>query len=95
MSLVADIRITGSLFPSAPRGYGQATADSLHDEALDGTRAESLLTVEQSAEILHVSRDRVYYLIRSGHLRSLKLGKLRRISPVWSAEFIEEAETGM
>ena len=49
---------------------------------------QELLTVEEAAEILHVGRDKVYYLIRTGQLRSVKIGKLRRISREWIAEFI-------
>ena len=30
--------------------------------------------------MLHVGRDKVYYLLRTGQLRSLKIGKLRRIT---------------
>ena len=38
--------------------------------------------------MLHVGRDKVYYLIRTGQLRSLKIGKLRRITEQQLAEFI-------
>ena len=37
-------------------------------------------TVEQVAEMLHVGRDKVYYLLRTGQLRSIKIVKLRRIT---------------
>jgi excisionase family DNA binding protein len=49
-------------------------------------------TVEQVAEILHISRDRVYFLLRTRQLRSLKIGKLRRITDEQLAEFIASAE---
>ena len=45
-------------------------------------------TVEQVADMLHISRDKVYYLLRSGQLRSIKIGKLRRITDQHLAEFI-------
>jgi excisionase family DNA binding protein len=38
--------------------------------------------------MLHVSRDKVYYLLRTGQLRSLKIGKLRRITEQQLADFI-------
>ena len=38
--------------------------------------------------MLHVGRDKVYYLLRTGQLRSLKIGKLRRITEQQLAEFI-------
>ncbi len=49
-------------------------------------------TVEQVAEILHVGRDKVYYLLRTGQLRSIKIGKLRRITSQHLAEFIASLE---
>ncbi len=49
-------------------------------------------TVEQVAEILHVGRDKVYYLIRTGQLRSIKIGKLRRITNEHLAEFVASLE---
>ena len=45
-------------------------------------------TVEQVAEMLHIGRDKVYYLLRTGQLRSIKIGKLRRITDRQLAEFI-------
>lgn len=49
-------------------------------------------TVEQVAEMLHVGRDKVYYLLRTGQLRSIKIGKLRRITSQHLAEFIASLE---
>jgi len=49
-------------------------------------------TVEQVARILHVGRDKVYYLLRTGQLRSIKIGKLRRITNQHIAEFVEALE---
>ena len=45
-------------------------------------------TVEQVAELLHVGRDKVFCLIRTGQLRSIKIGKLRRITDRHLAEFL-------
>ena len=94
VTLVADIRITGNLIPLIARDDAQTAAGSASSGSPGGARVEELLTVEQTAEILHVSRDRVYYLIRSGRLRSIKIGKLRRISRGWIAEFIEQGASG-
>lgn len=49
-------------------------------------------TVEQVAEILHIGRDKVYFLIRTGQLRSIKIGKLRRITDRHLAEFVASVE---
>ena len=45
-------------------------------------------TVEQVAKMLHISRDKVYYLLRTGQLRSIKIGKFRRITDQQLADFI-------
>jgi excisionase family DNA binding protein len=49
-------------------------------------------TVEQVAEMLHIGRDKVYYLLRTGQLRSIKIGKLRRITEDHLAEFVASVE---
>jgi excisionase family DNA binding protein len=49
-------------------------------------------TVEQVAEMLHIGRDKVYYLVRTRQLRSIKIGKLRRITDRHVAEFIASLE---
>jgi excisionase family DNA binding protein len=49
-------------------------------------------TVEQVAEMLNVGRDKVFYLIRTGQLRSIKIGKLRRITDQHIAEFVASLE---
>jgi excisionase family DNA binding protein len=49
-------------------------------------------TVEQVAEMLHIGRDKVYYLLRTGQLRSIKIGKSRRITDRHVAQFIAERE---
>jgi excisionase family DNA binding protein len=49
-------------------------------------------TVEQVAEVLQIGRDKVYGLLRTGQLRSLKIGKLRRITDEQLAEFIASHE---
>jgi excisionase family DNA binding protein len=49
-------------------------------------------TVEEVAEILHVGRDKVYQLLRTGQLRSIKIGKLRRITEQHLAELVTSLE---
>jgi excisionase family DNA binding protein len=51
-------------------------------------------TVEQVAKLLNVGRDKVYYLLRTRQLRSIKIGKLRRITDAQLAEFIASLEAG-
>lgn len=50
-------------------------------------------TVEQVAKLLNIGRDKVYYLLRTKQLRSIKIGKLRRITDDQLAEFIASLET--
>ena len=51
-------------------------------------------TVEQVAKMLHIGRDKVYALLRTGQLRSIKIGKSRRITQQHLAEFIATLENG-
>jgi excisionase family DNA binding protein len=51
-------------------------------------------TVEEVAEMLHVGRDKIYFLIRTGQLRSLKIGELRRITGEQLADFIASLADG-
>lgn len=50
-------------------------------------------TVEQVAEMLQIGRDKVYALIRTKKLRSLKIGKSRRITADQLSEFVKSMET--
>jgi excisionase family DNA binding protein len=43
------------------------------------TQAERLYTVDQAAKILGCGRGKIYALFRESELRSVKIGKLRRI----------------
>jgi excisionase family DNA binding protein len=49
-------------------------------------------TVEQVAEMLSIGRDKVYFLLRTGQLKSIKIGKLRRITDRHLADFISTLE---
>jgi excisionase family DNA binding protein len=51
-----------------------------------------LLTPEEVAKALRVGRSKVYELIRSGSLRSVKIGGSRRISATALAEFVTSLE---
>jgi len=63
--------------------------------ALDGpgqgtnpTKPETLHRAEDVAELWHVSRTKIFELIRTGQLRSLRIGGSRRISESAMAEYI-------
>jgi excisionase family DNA binding protein len=49
-------------------------------------------TVEQVTKMLNISRDKVYYLLRTRQLRSIKIGKSRRITDRHLAAFVAALE---
>ena len=57
-----------------------------------GDRSLQAYTVEQVAKMLNIGRDKVYYLLRTHQLRSIKIGKSRRITEEQLAEFIASRE---
>lgn len=58
-----------------------ASADS------SGTAPRDLLTVEAAAARLSISRTRMYALIRTGDVTSVRIGRLRRIPTTELAAF--------
>lgn len=53
------------------------------------TTTPALLTIQQAAEALGLSNAHTYGYVLSGELRSIKLGKARRVPVAAIAEFIE------
>lgn len=53
-----------------------------------------LLTVEQAADYLAVSRARTYELLASGVLESVKIGRSRRVPVFALREYVERLRTG-
>jgi excisionase family DNA binding protein len=51
-----------------------------------------LLTPEEAAKALRVGRSKVYDLMRSGMLRSVKIGGSRRVSATALKEFVAALE---
>ncbi|OLT31889.1 hypothetical protein BJF79_08850 [Actinomadura sp. CNU-125] len=49
-------------------------------------------TVEQVADLLQIGRDKIYELIRTGRLRSVKIGRLRRITERQLDDFVTSLE---
>lgn len=53
--------------------------DAARSQAITDPGDRLLLRVEESAAVLNISRARLFELIGSGQIRSLKLGRSRRI----------------
>lgn len=68
------------------------TRSGNHAPPNGGAAGLQAFTVEQVAEMLNIGRDKVYSLLRTGQLRSIKIGKLRRITDQHLAEFIASLE---
>jgi excisionase family DNA binding protein len=51
-----------------------------------------LLTPETAAEVLSVGRTKVYQLMATGVLRSVRIGKCRRIPMAAVVELVEQLE---
>jgi excisionase family DNA binding protein len=58
----------------------------------NGSLSALLFRPEDAAEVLGIGRTKVYELIRSGALRSVKIGGLRRVSAAALAEFVAHLE---
>ncbi|WP_243773256.1 helix-turn-helix domain-containing protein [Actinomadura barringtoniae] len=77
---------------SPPRGERDAPTRPEHDSGGKEVNVQAY-TVEQVAETLQIGRDKVYFLLRTGQLHSIKIGKLRRITDRHLAEFIASLES--
>lgn len=53
-----------------------------------------LFSCEEVARLLHVGRGKVYDLLRTGELRSIKVGGCRRVSAKALADFVGRLEVG-
>ncbi|MEU9019350.1 helix-turn-helix domain-containing protein [Actinomadura sp. NPDC048394] len=69
-----------------------AQAERLAAEEIPGDEKIQVYTVKQVAETLQIGRDKVFMLIRTGRLRSIKIGRLRRITARQLADFIASLE---
>ena len=47
-----------------------------------------LLTVEEAAERIGICRSNMFKLIRQGEIRSVKVGRLRRVTPAALEDFV-------
>lgn len=57
------------------------------------TESMRTYTVDELADLLHMCRETVYRHLSTGRLRSLKVGRLRRVTEAQLTEFLESMET--
>lgn len=63
------------------------------EDPSDAARTPTLLlTVEEAAESLRLSRTLVYELVSSGELRSVKIGRARRVSVRALQDYVNRLE---
>jgi excisionase family DNA binding protein len=71
----------------------QESSEGVRRGAMGEMRVERvLLRPEEAAQALGVSRTTVFELMRSGALRSVKIGAARRVSATALAEFVAALE---
>ena len=61
---------------------------------LDIERGERLLTAEEIAKILHISRAKVYRLIQRGQIPVLRIHRLVRVIPADLRDFAKRFHSG-
>ncbi|MFE7407157.1 helix-turn-helix domain-containing protein [Isoptericola sp. NPDC057559] len=64
------------------------TGRDSHDESVATGEQPLIYSVEEAAQVLRISRDTTYELLRSGQLRSIKVGRRRLIPAVAIHEYI-------
>lgn len=60
----------------------------MHGQPPDPPRV--VLSVEAAADLLSISRTRMFALIKAGTVRSSRIGRLRRIPPESLAEYVDQ-----
>jgi excisionase family DNA binding protein len=57
--------------------------------------ADRLLTIQEAADRLRISRWSVYNLIRANELRTVRIGRRRLVTPAALADYIKMLEGGV
>jgi excisionase family DNA binding protein len=58
------------------------------EDAVEGVGAPLLITVEEAADLLRLGRTRVYELVMSGRIVSVKVGRRRLVVRAGLADFV-------
>jgi excisionase family DNA binding protein len=78
-----------------PRQDHQSTSVSLEDDTNTAQReatGDYLLTINETAQRLRVSRWSVYNLIRANQLRTVKIGRRRLVTPAALTEYVKQLD---
>ena len=78
-----------------PHQDHQPTSVSLEDDTNTVQREVTdsyLLTIDEAAERLRVSRWSVYNLIRANQLRTVKIGRRRLVTPAALTEYVKQLD---
>jgi excisionase family DNA binding protein len=59
-----------------------------------GPAPRLLLTVEEAAELIGICRSNMFKLIRQGDVQSIKVGRLRRVTPAALEDFVRRLSLG-
>ena len=83
--------------PQAPlTGIGRSGPSPIgwtpHPPTKETTMEQLLYTVEETGELFSCGRDKIYELINSGQLYSVKLGRLRRIPAASIERYLESVQ---
>ncbi len=70
-------------------GAGPTTAFTTRDRP-----PRLLLTVEEAADRIGICRSNMFKLIRQGDVRSVKVGRLRRVTPAALEDFVARLDGG-
>ena len=89
-SLVSPDRRRGGLGDPAPQPVPPLVGEMLAEGPLGRPGNELLINVEEAARRLGIGRSHIYRYIESGRLRSVRLGRSRRISPHDLETFVEQ-----
>ncbi|MGV1006901.1 MAG: helix-turn-helix domain-containing protein [Candidatus Nanopelagicales bacterium] len=83
---------TLQLVPPTPRNTSRTEPPQLIDVTLR-TSDRMLLTVEEAADRLRIGRTMMYELIRTRQIRTITVGRLRRVEPDALSEYVKSSRT--
>ena len=89
-SIVSAGRRRGGLGEPAPQPVRPVLGEMLAEAPPGRTGSELLINVEEAARRLGIGRSHIYRYIESGRLRSVRLGRSRRVSPRDLETFVDQ-----